>query len=293
VADVPVDHFRLAVAQSRAIGEPGAEANVPRAVELVARGAALGAQLVLFPEGSPGPFRRGQDHDAAPAMIGAARDHGVAVCWSRVERCPDGHRRLVVYVHDGAGSQVVRYERSHPATLPPADSGGAWIAPGPELCSFELAGVPMGIIVCSELWVPEPTRVLAVRGAELILSPAGGGFTSLTANWQIIARARAIENLCHVAVTNNLYGVESGAAMITGPEHPLVVAGRDELIVATIDLARARWLRDRDDSMAEPKPFDSIPGLVRARRPELYGELVAPAPDLFDYATPPGEQVPA
>ena len=35
--------------------------------------------------------------------------------------------------------------------------------------------------------------------------------------------------------------------------------------------------------MAEPKPFTSIPGLLRARRPELYADLVAPQHDAFDY----------
>ncbi len=46
------------------------------------------------------------------------------------------------------------------------------------------------------------------------------------------------------------------------------------------------WLRDRDDSIAEPKPFSSIPGLLRARRPELYEDLTKPAEDLFDYFNP-------
>ena len=150
---------------------------------------------------------------------------------------------------------------------------------------FELEGVKIGVIVCSELWVPEPTRVLAIRGAEILLSPAGGGFTSLTENWQLIARARAIENLMYVAMTNNIWSDERGAAMIAGPEHVVAASGYEELIMGTLDLERARWLRDHDDSIVEPKPFASIPGLVRFRRPELYGELAAPADDLYDFAT--------
>jgi predicted amidohydrolase len=137
--------------------------------------------------------------------------------------------------------------------------------------------------VCSELWLPEPARILAVRGAEILLSPAGGRFTTLTSNWQVIARARAIENLCYVALTNNLFADEPGAAMIAGPERVLASSGSEEVITATIDLERVRWLRDRDDSIQEPKPFSSIPGLLRARRPELYGELVEPIDEPYDY----------
>jgi 5-aminopentanamidase len=297
-------NIRLAVAQPRLIREPDPQANVAQAVELIARAAAAGAQLVLFPEGAPGPHRPGISYEAGPAMAQAAADQGLAVCWSRMEHCVDGFWRLVVYVHDASGQQVVRYERSHPATLPP-DQTGAWVAPGDGLCSFELDGVPIGIAVCSELWVPEPARVLALRGAQVILSPAGGGFTTLTENWQLIARARAIENLCYVALTNNIFASretragasaeprpndcasEVGAAMIAGPERVLIASGTEDLLVATCDLERVRWLRGRDDSLEEPKPFSSIPGLLRARRPELYGELAERSGDLYDYTTPP------
>ena len=259
-----------------------------RATELIARAAAGGAELVLFPEGYPGPVltRPTEVYEAAPAMAGAARVNGVSVCWSRMERCADGNYRLVVYVVDRRGEQVVRDERAHPATLPP-DETRVWVAPGETLALFEAGGVRFGIVVCSELWIPEPTRVLALRGAEVILSPAGGGFTALTGNWQTIVRARAIENLCYVALTNNIWRDEVGAAMIAGPEYVLVESGTEELLLATLDLDRVEWLRSRDDSMVEPKPFRSIPGLLRARRPELYEDLVKPGQGLYDFHTRP------
>ena len=209
---------RLAVAQPRTVVDPDAELNVARAVELAARAADLGAKLILFPEGYPGPvLPRPKDvYEAGPAMEAAAGEHGIAICWSRMERCADGRFRLVVYVVDRRGRQVIRYERTHPATLPP-DESRVWVAPGESLGFLELDGVAIGLVVCSELWIPETARVLALRGAELILSPAGGGFTSLTDNWQTIVRARAIENLCYVAFTSNIWRHEVGAAMIAAP----------------------------------------------------------------------------
>jgi predicted amidohydrolase len=284
------DRFTLAVAQPRVADGPDASRNVDHAVELVAQAAVRGARPVVFPEHYPGPSREGQDYDAAPAMTNAARGNGIAVCWSRMELCDDGWWRLVVYVQDRTGAQLLRYERTHPATVPPQDTGG-WVAPGAALGSFELDGIPMGVVVCSELWIPETARVLALRGAQVLLSPAGGNFTSLTSNWAAIARARAIENQCYVAVTNNLYGAEAGAAMVAGPEHVLAAAGHAELIVTELDLARVRWLRTHDDALVSVKPFDAIPGLIRARRPELYGELAVPQADAFDYTTPPATPV--
>lgn len=278
--------YTLAMAQPRRILGDDGSPNVDHAVELVAQAVAAGADLVCFPEFSPGPIDLAlASYDAAPALAAAAKAGEINVVWSRNEVCEDGLNRLVVYVVGRDGGTVLRYERTHPATVPAEETRGALTSPADVFGNFELDGVPMGIVVCSEMWTPEVPRIVALRGAEVILSPAGGGFTSLTRNWQIINQARAIENLCYVGLTNNLWGHEQGAAMIAGPEHVLAQAGRRELVVATIDLDRVRWLRAHDDSMLEPKPFDSIPGLLRARRPELYADLVAPQPDAYDYAT--------
>lgn len=278
--------YTLAMAQPRRIPGANGSPNVDHAVELIGRASAEGADLVCFPEFSPGPVRAHDEfYDAAPALAAAALSAEVNVVWSRTEKCVDGLNRLAVYVVDRTGATVLRYERTHPATIPWTEEGeGELVSPGDSFGVFEVDGLTFGIVVCSELWTPEVARIVALRGAEVLLSPAGGGFTSLTRNWQIIAQARAIENLCYLGLTNNLWGDEQGAAMITGPEHPLAVAGRSEILIAHLDLERLRWLRSEDDSMVEPKKFDSIPGLLRARRPALYGELAADQPDAYNYA---------
>jgi len=280
------DSYRLAMAQPRRIAGEDGSPNVDHAVQLIAQAAQAGADLVCFPEFSPGPVRaKDPFYDATPAMSAAATAGNINVVWSRTEVCADGLNRLCVYVVGRDGSTVLRYERTHPATISPTEKNeGELVSPADVFGEFSVDGLPFGLVVCSEMWTPEVARIVALRGAEIILSPAGGGFTSLTRNWQLINQARAIENVCYVGLTNNLWGPEQGAAMITGPEHPLVFAGRKELIVADLDLDRLRWLRRHDDSMVEPKTFDSIPGLLRARRPELYGDLVAPQADAFDYA---------
>jgi len=281
--------IRVAAAQPRVVVDPDPELNVARATDLVARAARDGVDVLLFPEGYPGPILRRptRQFDARERMAESASDNGVALCWSGMELCDDGLYRLVVYVVDADGRQLLRYPRAHPATIPPHETD-VWVAPGDDLGFVTIHGVPIGVVVCSELWVPETTRVLALRGAELILSPAGGGFTTLTSNWQAIVRARAIENNCYVMLTNNIWVEEMGAAMIAGPEHIASASGFEELVTATLDLDRVRWLRDRDDSLVDPKQFWSIPGLTRARRPELYGDLVKPAEDLYDFFTDPG-----
>lgn len=278
------DRIRCAVVQPHHHPASEEPRNVAEAVAQVAAAAARGAELVLFPEAHPGPMRVEAAFDAAPAMQAAARDHGVAVCWSRVEQGEDGRWRLVAHVERPDGATALRYVRAHPATgdVHPVLSGTA-LAPGDGLGLTEVCGVRVGVLVCSELWIPEVARCLALGGAELLLAPAGGGFGAVAENWRLIAQARAIENHSAVLMTQNRFGEEEGSALIAGPEGPLADGPREELVVADVDLARLRWLRSRDDSMESPKPFRALPGLLRARRPELYGALVAPRPGGYDY----------
>ena len=278
------DGIRCAVVQPHHHPAPQEERNVTTAVAQVAAAAAAGAELVLFPEGHPGPMRVASSFDAAGAMRAAAHEHAVAVCWSRVERGDDGRWRLVARIERPDGETALRYVRAHPATgdVHPVLSGSA-LAPGDGLGLTEVCGVRVGVLVCSELWIPEVARCLALGGAELLLAPAGGGFGAVAENWRLIAQARAIENHCAVLLTQNRFGDEPGSALVAGPEGPLADGPHDALVVADVDLARLRWLRSRDDSMESPKPFRALPGLLRARRPELYGALVAARADGYDY----------
>jgi predicted amidohydrolase len=255
------------------------------AADLVRRAGAAGAELLLLPETYPGPLRADDDYDAEPALAGAAREAGCAVCWSRIER-DDGRAHVVAYVTAASGERAARYVRSHPAT---GDVhvvlSGTPVAPGERLedARAEVGSVRVAVTICSELWLPEVARTHAVAGAELLLSPAGGGFGPVADNWQAIARARALENQCYVLLTAHRFDGEPGIGMIAGPEVVLEASPDQELLVATCDLGRLRWLRSRDDGMERPKPFSALPGLLRARRPELYAGLTADQGDRYDY----------
>lgn len=277
--------FKLAVAQPEASSEVE-EPKVETAAVMVAEAGRNGTDLIVFPEGYPGPLRHDSDYDAAPRLSEAARDASCSVAWGRIELGADGFYRTVHYIYGDDGEEILRYERAHPATgdVHPV-LNGVPMFPGPVLGMAEVAGVKIGITICSELWVTEAPRTLALMGAEIILAPAGGGFHQVAENWRLLARARAIENECYVALTQQLFPGERGSALIAGPEH-LVSSSEDVGVqYGDLDLERARWLREIDDSMQKPKPFDSLPGVVRARRPELYGALTDGSADLYDYET--------
>ncbi len=280
--------LRLGVAQPLVRPDAPEEQRVDEAVGYIREAGLRQADLILFPEGYPGPLRITSEYDATTRIAAAAVDSEIAVCWSRVERRDDGSWAKVAYLTGSDGRELIRYERAHPATgdVHPTLSG-THLGPGDGFGLGRVGGVTVGILICSELWVPEIARTLALRGAELILAPAGGGFNRVSGNWKLIGRARAIENQCYLAMTQHLFGEETGSALIAGPEQTVEELNGPGLIVADLDLTRVRWLRSEDDSMEEPKRFDSLPGLLRMRRPEIYGEIVKPREGLYDYRNPP------
>lgn len=278
------DELVAAVFQPEVADPADTAANLESAVRAIAAAGERGARLLLMPETFPGPMRPEAELDAEPEIGAAAKRSGVAVCWSRLE-LSGGRAHVVAYLTAADGERALRYVRAHPATgdVHPV-LHGARVSPGRELGLVSLLGTRLGVTICSELWLPEAARVLCLRGAEVILGPAGGGFGEVAENWRLIARARALENNCHVLMTHSRFDGERGHALIAGPEGVLADGeGGDGLVVATLDLARGRWLRGRDDSMEKPKPFRALPGLLRAGRPELYGELAEPRTGAYRY----------
>ena len=138
----------------------------------------------------------------------------------------------------------------------------------------------IGMLVCSELYSPELSRVLMLQGAEIIAYPAGGAINELLPGWRTLVYARAIENLLFTVACQNLYGEEEGVGTIAGPEGVLAQEKGEGLILAELDLNRLSFLREQDEKIEFPKRYATIPGLQRWRRPELFTRLVENSPPL-------------
>lgn len=271
--------IRLAAVQPRSGSGPDEERNAVEALAWLDRSAAAGADLVVFPEGYPGPTNPANDYDAFGPLAERAAARGLHVLASRIEPVGNGGYHMTLRLIDDSGETVGVYRR----TTPPGpyvyrdlDAWGFDYAEAPEPPRvFETRLGRIGLLVCSEVYVPELSRVLAVEGADLILYPAGGAINELMATWRTMLWARAIENLVYTAATQNLYGGEEGVATIASPEGILAQSQEEGILVADLDLDRLQFLRSEDERIEFPKRYRTIPGLLRWRRPELYGALLA------------------
>ena len=124
---------------------------------------------------------------------------------------------------DRQGNLVGRYRKVHPYWPEEVWDG---ITPGDDFPVFSLDVGKVGIMTCYDSWFPEVSRLLALRGAELILFPSAGYEPSLLP-------ARAIDNRCYVVASS----LDSPAMIVDTLGHTLA-ATSDGMVTVPVDLAR-------------------------------------------------------
>lgn len=275
---------RIAVVQPLAHPPADAEANVADAVGHIAQAARDGADFVALPETYPGPWRMPATFDPTATMADAARTHGVHVVFGTLEPISDADAtayNLTCMAYPDERPPVA-YRRTHPNGPWIYTGGPSWefqYTAGDEFPVFETDHGVVGLAMCSEVYVPEVARALALRGAEILFMPAGIDKRRAWATWRTLIWARAIENLALVVTSQNLFGLdERGLAMVAGPEEVLLESTAAGTSLVDVDLGRIRSLRSTRDSLETIKEFAAKPGVLsdQWQRPELYRGMYPP-----------------
>jgi predicted amidohydrolase len=277
--------FRIAVVQpiSHRPGEDGR--NVADAVQTIERAARGGADFVCFPETYPGPWRMPATFDPTAALVEAAARHGVHAVFGTIEpidaKAATAYDLIVMAYPDGRAP--ARYRRTHPNGPWIYTGGRSWefqYVAGNEFPVFETAHGKVGLAMCSEVYMPEVSRALALRGAELIFMPAGVDKNRLWATWRTLIWARAIENLAIVVTTQNLFDhAERGLAMVAAPEEIMFESTAAGVSVVDVSLERVRQLRASRDEVGSSALCGAKQGVLgpQWQRPELY-DAIHPRP---------------
>lgn len=279
---------RVAVVNARTyFGTGSYERNLEGAAGYVRAAAQQGAQLVCLPETYPGEWREPVTRTPVTALQRMAAENAVYLVGGFAEpvdgdtsRC---YNTLALIAPDG--TEVGRYRRTVPSHAPWLYRGGAywdfdWV-PADDLPVFQTDIGTVGLLVCSEIYAPEQARILALKGAELILLPAGltgpvrdpaGYGGALYQTWRTLAWARAIENLAYTALCSNVArDGGQGIAMVCSPEDIVLEQNGEGVHVADVDLERVRWLRaEQDRTVPGESPWRTKPGVLRDwRRKEV------------------------
>ncbi|HFD86229.1 MAG TPA: carbon-nitrogen hydrolase family protein, partial [Gammaproteobacteria bacterium] len=218
---------------------PQVTANLLLAGQLISEAVSAGARFIVLPEYfAIMGVTEGDKLEVAEQAGGGpiqeflsenARKYGIWICGGTVPIVSPEPGRVYAacLVYDDEGRQVARYDKIHlfDVGIPDVDeqyNESETILPGKQTVVFETPFARIGLAVCYDLRFPELFRELVEKGAEVILVPAA--FTELTgkAHWDILVRARSIENLCYtVAAGQGGYHVNGrttyGHSMIVDP----------------------------------------------------------------------------
>jgi len=268
--------MKLAVFQGDAVGG-GVSEQLDHLADIAKRAADAGARLLVLPEMyltgyhiGPEAVARLAEPVAGPSAKKAAdiaQSTGIALLYGYPERGEDGRIYNAALLIDREGRTLANHRKTHlfgeidKSAFSPGE-GSSTIA--------ELDGMKLGILICYDVEFPEPVRLLALEGVDLVLVP-----TALMAPYDFIAQrlvpARAYENQLFLAYANRS-GKEReltylGQSCIIAPGGgELARAGEGEaLIMADLDIERLK------DSRA-------INTYLPDRRPGLYGALAEDLP---------------
>lgn len=290
---------RVAAVQPRTFSLDEELRNADRACAYIDEAADAGAAYVVFPEGYPGPYSGPLESDALDRVRTRTRARRVWASAGRLERgaLPDTYHITHVVIDDEGDIRATyrRVQPNHPIFNGYLMGGRVHVLPGDDLVTVDAPFGRIGLLICSELFVPELARILMLRGADIVVAPGGGVHgatrTRLADTWRAIARARAAEDLVYVIVTQNLFfDGQRGRTCIASPERMLAQRDDPGIAYADLDVSRLEQLRSRyydEEVLSPPGTEDDVmwcrPGQSHDRRPELYGDLVAPQPDAFEY----------
>ncbi len=246
---------------------PNVSANLNEAGRLISRAVDAGAELVVLPENFALMGMSEQDKVAARESEGSgpiqdflaeqADKHRVWIVGGTVPlaTADPGRVRAACLVFDERGRRRARYDKMHLFDVQIEESGeqydeSATIEPGTRPVVVDTPFGRLGLAVCYDLRFPELFREMAADGAELFALPAA--FTALTgaAHWEVLVRARAVENLAYVvAAAQGGYHVNGrethGDSMVVDPWGRILdrLPRGSGFVIGEVDLENVRRTR--------------------------------------------------
>jgi len=256
------DAFKVAAIQM--VSTPDVEQNFAAAAKLVAQAVEQGAQLVLLPEYWPimgmhekiklDHAEQVDDGKIQSFMAALAREHKIWLIGGTLPLASgeDGKVLNTSLVYDPEGRRIARYDKIHLFSFVRGEEAydeARTIVYGKDVMSFEAPFGRVGLSVCYDLRFPELYR--AMGDCALIVVPAAFTYTTGQAHWELLLRARAVENQCYILASaqggKHVNGRTTwGHSMLIDPwgEIISVLPEGEGLVIGAIDPHRLQYVRE-------------------------------------------------
>lgn len=260
--------MKIAIAQLKA--SPDKNINLTKAKDYIREAKTRGADLIVFPEGYmayvPQSSKEGAAGIAEPLdgpfvtkLAEEAKSNQLhIVCGVYELKSDEDYRAYNTAVIIGSDGELISsYRKTHLFDAFERKESNKVV---PSTNSFKVINTSMGkigIMICYEIRFPEIARILALQGADMIITPTAWAAGLMKEHhWRTLLTSRAIENTIYVVGAGQVGNNNSGNSMVIDPMGIAVAsAGEEEsLIIAKIDLERIRRVREKLPSMSHRKP---------------------------------------
>jgi predicted amidohydrolase len=265
---------KLMAAAIQMSSTPEKAENLTAAERLIREAVAAGAELVALPElwschGLEKVYRENAEPIPGPTtdfLGGLARELDVWVLGGSIFEGEPGAQRLfnTSTFFDPSGKLVAVYRKIHLFDVEAPDREyleTRLIAPGDEIVTAKAGATMLGLSVCYDLRFPELYRLLALKGAEILAVPAAFTLQTGKDHWELLLRARAVENQAFV-VAPAQWGQKAdgrwtyGRSMVVDPWGTVLATcpDRDGCALATLDLDYLDRFRTDFPNLANRRP---------------------------------------
>ncbi|MEA5098709.1 MAG: carbon-nitrogen hydrolase family protein [Burkholderiaceae bacterium] len=253
------------IAAVQMISAVSIDTNIATARRLITQAAEQGADLVLLPE--YWPSLEAQDADklvhAEEAgggkiqdfMSGMAKELGIWLVGGTmsIRSNVPGKVLNTMMVYNPQGENVARYDKIHLFSFSKGDESydeSKSIAPGDKVVTFEAPFGRVGLSVCYDLRFPELYRAMGT--CSVMVMPAAFVYTTGRVHWEILLRARAIENQCYLLASGQGGKHETGRrtwghSMVVSPWGEIldVLPEGEGVVIAELDVQQMADIRER------------------------------------------------
>ncbi|AZU62545.1 carbon-nitrogen hydrolase family protein [Neobacillus mesonae] len=250
------------------------KANISKALHFIDEAASKGANLVVLPEyvdymGDDTQKLRIAETIPGPtseAFSKKAKEHGIYLNCGSMAEIADGKRvyNTSLLINDN-GEIIAKYRKTH---LYDADFKGRFsekesdsIIPGYELVTAETPFGKVGLTICYDIRFPELYRSLALQGCKILFVPAAFPLYTGANHWEILLRARAIENQCYIVAAGQFGTAKPnrtlyGNSMIINPWGTVVARAPESegIIIHDIDMEYLEKVRDNMHCFSHRRP---------------------------------------
>ncbi|CAN5717527.1 carbon-nitrogen hydrolase family protein [soil metagenome] len=264
---------KIKVAAIQMSSTPYKEENSATAEALIRNAVSSGAEFVALPElwschGLDKVYKENAESIPGPTtdfLSGLARELGVYVLGGSILEdagLEKMYNTSTFFTPDGELAAVYRKIHLFDVKAPDRDYlESATIAPGEQVVTAKAGSARLGLSICYDLRFPELYRLLALRGAEILAVPAAFTLQTGKDHWEVLLRARAIENQAFVVAPaqwgRKADGRETyGRSMILDPWGTVLAQApdRDGSALATLDLDYLNRFRNEFPSLANRRP---------------------------------------